>query len=41
MSDVADVMMIAQPEDKKRFIMQKTEIAITERDCLKLWFATG
>jgi hypothetical protein len=39
MSDVADVIMIEQPDDKKRFIMQKIKIAIAERDCLKLWIA--
>jgi len=38
MSDVADDMMMEQPDNKKRFIMQKTKTAIAERDRLKLWF---
>jgi hypothetical protein len=39
MSDVADDIMMAHPDDKKRFIMQKTKITIVKRNRLKLWFA--
>jgi len=38
MSDVADDMMTAHPDKKKRLMIQKTKIPADDTDCLKLWF---